>query len=148
MRTALSSEGCPKVLPASLVVLNKIISKLTLFQFRLPVFGAALGTSVLDCPSKALAYFAPREVVDVETMRIKAIGPNGSTQTLTFCSNFKIQSVILMSKKAFRIPYIYECEMYVDASRGTVSTTKKCPLAGINLVISKYWTCNQMPDSY
>ncbi len=119
---------------------------MTLFQSRLPVFGAALGTSVLDCPSKALAYFAPREVVDAETMTIKAIGPNGSTQTLTFCSNFKIESVILMAQKAFRIPC--KCEMYVDASRVTVSLTQRCPLAGINLVISKYLTCNQMPDSY
>ena len=84
---------------------------MTFVQSRLPVFGAALGTAVLDCPSKALAYFAPREVVDVETMTIKAIGPNGSTQRLTFCSNFKMESVILMAQKAFRIPY--KCEMYV-----------------------------------
>jgi hypothetical protein len=64
---------------------------------------------VLDCPSRALAYFAPLDVVRGDVMTIKALGPNGKSLRLTFGSNFKIESVLLIAQKAFNIPH--KCEL-------------------------------------
>jgi hypothetical protein len=104
----LSSIGCPKVLQQHIFPLY-FNSSLTLVQSSFPLFGAALGTAVLDCPSKALAYFAPFDVVRGDVMTVKALGPNGTSHRLTFGSNFKIESVLFMAQKAFNIPH--KCEL-------------------------------------
>jgi hypothetical protein len=80
-------------------------------QSSLPVFGAAFGNTVLDNPSQALAYFAPQDVLRAEVITIKAIGPDGTSRRLTLGSNFKIESLLFMAQKAFKIPH--KCELYV-----------------------------------
>jgi hypothetical protein len=77
-------------------------------QIDIPIFGAALGNSVMHNPSKALALFAPISALEASIITIKAIGPDGTNQRLTLSSNFSISSVLLMAQKAFKVPYACE----------------------------------------